>query len=230
MSYRSSRPISKAPLTQNDVDLARRALEARRRRAGSADWLSADEACDIPFEGERDAVLAAARAALADRPIDVNVVAGGLPPQAAPRRRHGFHPDRAGMPRRAGRRDRRRRAKSPPSPSAPCAARSRSSRRCASASPCSKGLATGIVAAKCLAERITIMPGAAILVATMRASGAYTALVSGGFTVFAEPIAARHRLRRAPRQRPPPRGRGASPASSPSRSSGARPRKRRCWS
>jgi phosphoserine phosphatase len=39
-----------------------------------------------------------------------------------------------------------------------------------------------------LAERIIIMPGAVTLVATMRAGGAYTALVSGGFTAFAEPI------------------------------------------
>jgi phosphoserine phosphatase len=40
------------------------------------------------------------------------------------------------------------------------------------------------------AERIRLMPGAAALVATMRAAGALTALVSGGFTVFAEPVAA----------------------------------------
>jgi phosphoserine phosphatase len=42
-----------------------------------------------------------------------------------------------------------------------------------------------------LAERITLTPGGRALVATMRANGAYTALVSGGFTCFAEPIAAR---------------------------------------
>lgn len=39
--------------------------------------------------------------------------------------------------------------------------------------------------------RVTLMPGAETLVATMRAHGAWTALVSGGFTVFAERIAAR---------------------------------------
>jgi phosphoserine phosphatase len=37
---------------------------------------------------------------------------------------------------------------------------------------------------KILAERINFTPGAAALVATMRAHGAYTALVSGGFTQF----------------------------------------------
>jgi phosphoserine phosphatase len=40
------------------------------------------------------------------------------------------------------------------------------------------------------ARRIRLMPGARELVATSRAAGVCTALVSGGFTVFAEPIAA----------------------------------------
>lgn len=40
-------------------------------------------------------------------------------------------------------------------------------------------------------ERITINPGARTLVATMRAAGAYTALVSGGFSLFTEVIARR---------------------------------------
>jgi phosphoserine phosphatase len=39
--------------------------------------------------------------------------------------------------------------------------------------------------------RITLTAGARTLVATMRANGAYAALVSGGFTNFAEPIRAR---------------------------------------
>ena len=40
------------------------------------------------------------------------------------------------------------------------------------------------------AKRIRLMPGARELAATMRAAGARTLLVSGGFSVFAEPIAA----------------------------------------
>ncbi|RCL02729.1 MAG: phosphoserine phosphatase [Candidatus Tokpelaia sp. JSC188] len=40
-----------------------------------------------------------------------------------------------------------------------------------------------------LKKRITLMPGGRELVRTMRANGAYTALVSGGFTLFAEKIA-----------------------------------------
>jgi phosphoserine phosphatase len=37
-------------------------------------------------------------------------------------------------------------------------------------------------------NRITLMPGGPALVRTMKANGAYTALVSGGFTVFTGPI------------------------------------------
>ena len=44
--------------------------------------------------------------------------------------------------------------------------------------------------ARCLAERIRPNPGAATLVGTMRARGAMTLLVSGGFTAFAGPVAA----------------------------------------
>ncbi len=42
-----------------------------------------------------------------------------------------------------------------------------------------------------LAERITMTPGASTLVATMRANGAYCALVSGGFTAFTAAVADR---------------------------------------
>ena len=42
---------------------------------------------------------------------------------------------------------------------------------------------------KVLQERITLMPGGPALVATMKANGAYCALVSGGFTQFTSKIA-----------------------------------------
>jgi phosphoserine phosphatase len=51
-----------------------------------------------------------------------------------------------------------------------------------------KGLDEGVIE-RCLAERVTIMPGAVALVRTMKARGALTILVSGGFTRFAEPVA-----------------------------------------
>ncbi|MVO15541.1 phosphoserine phosphatase SerB [Parasedimentitalea huanghaiensis] len=45
------------------------------------------------------------------------------------------------------------------------------------------------IIAKVLAERITLMPGGKSLLATMKADGAYTALVSGGFTAFTAKVA-----------------------------------------
>ncbi len=55
------------------------------------------------------------------------------------------------------------------------------------------GLLAGLpesVIAKVLDSRITLMPGGRELVATMRGAGAYTALVSGGFTAFTAQVAA----------------------------------------
>jgi len=52
-----------------------------------------------------------------------------------------------------------------------------------------KGLPEAVIA-DVLASRITHAPGAAALVGTMRANGAHTALVSGGFTAFTGPVAA----------------------------------------
>jgi len=43
---------------------------------------------------------------------------------------------------------------------------------------------------KVIAERIRPNPGAAVLVQTMRANGAYTCVVTGGFTAFMAPLAA----------------------------------------
>jgi len=52
-----------------------------------------------------------------------------------------------------------------------------------------RGLDAGVIA-KVLESRITYMPGGAALLATMKANGAYCALVSGGFTAFTEAVAA----------------------------------------
>lgn len=54
------------------------------------------------------------------------------------------------------------------------------------------GLLAGLDAAvidKVLAERIHLMPGGPALLATMKAAGAYAALVSGGFTAFTQSVA-----------------------------------------
>jgi len=52
-----------------------------------------------------------------------------------------------------------------------------------------KGLDIAVID-KIIEDRITFTPGARTLVQTMRAKGAYTALISGGFTLFTGPIAA----------------------------------------
>lgn len=51
-----------------------------------------------------------------------------------------------------------------------------------------KGLPVSVVE-EVIAKRITLTPGGRELITTMKAKGHYTALVSGGFTVFTGPIA-----------------------------------------
>ena len=54
------------------------------------------------------------------------------------------------------------------------------------------GLLAGLpesVIASVIRDRITLMPGGSVLLATMKAQGAYAALVSGGFTAFTGAIA-----------------------------------------
>ncbi|HEY0292844.1 MAG TPA: phosphoserine phosphatase SerB [Hansschlegelia sp.] len=53
-----------------------------------------------------------------------------------------------------------------------------------------KGFVVDDVTAAILHDRVTFTPGGRTVVATMRAHGAYTALVSGGFTSFTGPVAA----------------------------------------
>lgn len=52
-----------------------------------------------------------------------------------------------------------------------------------------KGLPVAVID-RVIRDRITLMPGGKALLATMRAKGAYAALVSGGFTAFTAQIAA----------------------------------------
>ena len=51
-----------------------------------------------------------------------------------------------------------------------------------------KGLPEGVIG-QVLRDRITLMPGGQVLLATMKANGAYAALVSGGFTAFTSAVA-----------------------------------------
>ncbi|HEY6918474.1 MAG TPA: phosphoserine phosphatase SerB [Tabrizicola sp.] len=51
-----------------------------------------------------------------------------------------------------------------------------------------KGLPESVIG-QVLRDRITLMPGGPVLLATMKANGAYAALVSGGFTAFTSAVA-----------------------------------------
>jgi len=53
-----------------------------------------------------------------------------------------------------------------------------------------KGLPEAVIG-QVLRDRITLMPGGTALLATMKANGAYAALVSGGFTAFTSAVAVR---------------------------------------
>lgn len=53
-----------------------------------------------------------------------------------------------------------------------------------------KGLPEAVIA-RVLQDRITLMPGGAVLLKTMKANGAHAALVSGGFTAFTAHVAER---------------------------------------
>ena len=59
------------------------------------------------------------------------------------------------------------------------------------------------------AERVRLNPGAKSLLATMRANGAHTMLVSGGFGYFTQRVARGRRLSCRARQHPAGRWRGA---------------------
>ncbi|MFN3281205.1 MAG: phosphoserine phosphatase SerB [Tabrizicola sp.] len=52
-----------------------------------------------------------------------------------------------------------------------------------------RGLPESVIG-QVLRDRITLMPGGRVLVATMKANGAHAALVSGGFTAFTSAVAA----------------------------------------
>lgn len=173
---------AKANLDQDIAMLAAdEAVRAGASAVSAADWLSSNRACDIAFDGDGAAVAARVRAALADLAIDANVVA------EAGRRKRLLVADMEStvienemldeladfVGARAKVAEITRRAMNGELDFA-AAVRERVALL--------KGLPE-VVLEKAM-TRVRIMPGAAALVATMRAHGAYTALVSGGFTWF----------------------------------------------
>src|ERR1700710_1257710 len=162
------------------VDGARAVLPS----PGAAHWLFNEVAVDIPFAGSDDitAIVTRLRAARGDLPIDIVVQ-----PQAL-RRKKLFLADMdstmigqecideladyAGLKAHvAGITERAMRGEIEFEP----ALRERVALL--------KGLPVGVVD-EVLQKRITLTPGGRELVATMRAHGAWTCLISGGFTLF----------------------------------------------
>jgi phosphoserine phosphatase len=180
---------AKALLGADDGERARRALEAAGAQSDAPRWLSPGEACDIPFEGEAAAAREAAQAAFAGRSIDVNAI------PAEARRKKLLLADMDStmigqecideLAAELGLRDK------------VAAITERAMRGEIAFAPALrervallKGLPATVVD-KVLRTRITVTPGARTLVTTMRAAGAHTTLVSGGFTAFVEPVARR---------------------------------------
>jgi phosphoserine phosphatase len=180
---------AKAPLSPADAQAVRKELSVEGCRPGDIDWLSPGEACDIAFECAPATALAGARRALGAAPVD----AAALPAQGRRKRlliadmdstliqqecidelaaAVGIGPKIAEITEKAMRGE----LEFEP------ALRER------------VGLLADVplaVAEQVLAQRVSLTGGARTLVATMRAAGAHTVLVSGGFTLFAEAVAAR---------------------------------------
>ncbi|HEY4112737.1 MAG TPA: phosphoserine phosphatase SerB [Rhizomicrobium sp.] len=164
-----------------------RAAAAGHGAAGEIDWLSPDRAFDLPFLDQPEAVLAAARAAAAGTQADINAV------PAANRRKTLLIADMEStiidcecideLADFAGLKDK----------IAPITERTMRGEIDFKAAlrermALLKGLPTSALE-QVYAERVHLNPGARELVATMKAHGAFTMLVSGGFGFFAERVA-----------------------------------------
>ena len=158
---------------------------------GQPTWLDPGIAADIPFSGDRgdDTRLVAARlrAALADLLVDVVVQ------PAEGRRKHLFLADMDST--MIGQECIDEMADFVGKKAEVSAVTERAMRGEIEFAPALrarvallKGLPEKVVD-EVIAERITLTPGGRTAIATMRAHGAYTALVSGGFTLFTDRIA-----------------------------------------
>ena len=174
-------PASRA-LSPDQARAAERILRESGARTGDIDWLAPGIACDIPFAGiAPDAAAQAARRALAGARLDLAVQ------RAAGRRKQLLVADMEStviaqemideLAERFGLREQ---------------VAAITDRSMAGELEFEDALATRVAllaglpeaAIDEVARRITLNPGARTLVRTMRANGAYAALVSGGFTAF----------------------------------------------
>jgi phosphoserine phosphatase len=174
-------------LTAAHLAAVRAALSALGADCGSPDWLAPDEAADLPFQAlAAEQAVAAARGAVAKAPLDL------LAQPVAGRRKRLLLADMDStiitsetldeIAAHAGLKER----------IAAITARSMNGELDFRQALIERvGLLAGLDAAALNATwaATELMPGAMTLVATMRAHGAHTALVSGGFTFFTSRVA-----------------------------------------
>ncbi len=173
-------------LARGDISAACDALSDRGLAPGAARWIEPGSACDLPFDGD----ARAARLALEGQLDGVDVVV--QPAEGRARRLLAADMDStiievecideladfAGVRAEvAAVTDRAMRGEIP--------FESALGARVALL----KGLEEEVID-RCLEERVTLTAGARTLVRTMKAHGAWCLLVSGGFTRFADPVAA----------------------------------------
>ncbi len=166
----------------------RAALDALGAAPGAPDWLAEREAADIPFTGSAEQAVAASRAALGDAAVDA------IATPAEGRRKRLLVADMDStivtsetldeLAAYAGLKDR----------IAEITRRSMNGeldfhQALVERVAMLKGL--DVAALEATWERTEMMPGATVLVATMRANGAVCCLASGGFTYFTGRVAER---------------------------------------
>ena len=171
------------------VAALRAALAEAGAAAGEPDWLAPGTACDLAFDAPGRAAArtaeAAVRARLTTAPVDLAVQA------AAARRRRLLVADMESTIIGQEMVDELAEAASLGPQIAEITARSMAGELDFAASLRERVRLLAGQPAEILervAERITLNPGARTLVRTMRANGAYTALVSGGFDCFAATV------------------------------------------
>lgn len=175
-------------LEQALVERLAAALAASGGACGPADWLAEAEACDLPFVG-LDPLVArrVAQGAMAGAPADLGVMA------RAGRRKRLLVADMESTIIAEEMLDELAAHLGIADQVAPITARAMNGELdFAEALRARVGLLAGQPASLLgeMATHATLNPGARTLVQTLRAQGAVTALVSGGFACFAEPVGA----------------------------------------
>ena len=174
------------PLTPAMTDAARRAIDSSRSTADGTDWLAEGIACDLPFEGGEPTITQAlVREALGRAPLDLAI----QPTEG--RRKKLLVADMESTIIRQEMLDELAEVAGIHEEVAEITALAMAGELDFEAALRERvGLLTGMSAEtlETVAERMTLMPGAQALVASMRAAGAYCALVSGGFTCFTRRI------------------------------------------